>query len=408
VASGEVHHASRFSQRFHAKDRVQILRVLFFFGWSIREVGGAEFSVLGLAEGLLRAGHSVAIADVQKQGSTEKSIGSLQVPYWSIPRAPEPKDVRSSAAFARGVWQTLAVLREFRPDIFSVQSPVFQTALAVGASRLPHHWHLAITVRGSDIRVIPKTFPLLGPWQEHLFERADAVIAVSQSLLRDALNLYPSMRDKAQVIPNSLDASWFDKPVVQPTDDERHVLFVGRFHIVKGIDILLRAWSLLQGHVAGINLWLVGEGEELGSLRSLSDHLGVSKSVRFKGYRAQEELPSLYRAAEIVVLPSRNEGLPRTALEAGACGAICVGARTGGIPETILDGVTGFLVDPESPEALAQGMLRALCLPESDKRRMSAAARAHIQQNFNQETMVARYEQLFQSILRKRTAQEMA
>jgi glycosyltransferase involved in cell wall biosynthesis len=70
----------------------------------------------------------------------------------------------------------------------------------------------------------------------------------------------------------------------------------------------------------------------------------------------------------------------------------------GGIPETILDGVTGFLVDPESPEALAQAMLRALCLPESQKRRMSAAARAHVEHQFNRATMVAHYEKIFQSL----------
>jgi len=64
-------------------------------------------------------------------------------------------------------------------------------------------------------------------------------------------------------------------------------------------------------------------------------------------------------------------------------------------------------VDPESPEALAQAMLRALFLPESQKRRMSAAARAHIEQHFNRATMVASYEQIFQSLFHRQAQQEI-
>jgi glycosyltransferase involved in cell wall biosynthesis len=248
--------------------------------------------------------------------------------------------------------------------------------------------------------------PWLKPWQNRLFKRADAVIALSQSLLQDLLNLYPSARDKAAVIPNGLDRSWFVNSATQSADNERYVLFVGRFHTVKGADLLLHAWSLIQGPMAGLTLWLIGEGQELRSLQSLSEQLGVSKSVRFRGYKTQAELPCLYRDAEVVVVPSRNEGLGRVALEAGACGAICVATNVGGIPETILDGVTGFLVDPESPKALARAMLRALSLPESQKRCMSAAARTHIEQRFNRATMVAQYQQIFQSLFQRHAGQE--
>ena len=374
------------------------MRILLFYGWDIHDLGGAELSVLALAEGLMRAGHSVGIVDIREPGSNHKSLGSLNIPYWSIRSVPMPSGFRSWASFVPGLWQLEAVLRKFRPDLLSVQSPVFQTQLVNAASWLPHRWRLAVTVHGSDVRVQPLRHPVLRSWQARLFRRADAVIAVSQSLLQDVLNLYPSVRDKAAMIPNSLERSWFDNSAAQSADNERYVLFVGRFHVVKGADLLLHAWSLIQGQVAGLSLWLIGEGQELRNLNSLSEQLGVSKSVQFKGYKTQAELPCLYRDAEVVVLPSRNEGLPLIALEAGACGAICVATNVGGIPETILDGVTGFLVDPESPEALAQAMLRALCLPESQKRRMSAAARAHVEHQFNRATMVAHYEKIFQSL----------
>jgi glycosyltransferase involved in cell wall biosynthesis len=381
------------------------VRILFFYGWKtgIQGFGGAQISVVALAEGLARAGHSVGIADIQQECSTKRSLGSLQIPYWSVSNPCTRKGLRSSS-WARGTWQTLALLREFRPDIVSVQSPVFQSPLVVAASWLPHRWRLAVTVRGSDVRQVPPN-PVLRPWQNRLLGKADAMIVVSQSLLPDIVQFGHSVREKAQVIPNAVDPSWFERPALEAVEEERHILFVGRFHVIKGVDILLRAWSLLQRQAPNITLWLVGAGRELESLMSLSEQLGISKSVRFKGSKTQAELHTLYRRARVVVLPSRNEGLPRVALEAGACGAICVATRAGGTPEVIQDEITGFLVDPESPEALAQGMLRALRLPEPERQRMSAAAQAHIQQHFRQETIVARYQQVFQSVLHDRTEQ---
>ncbi len=383
------------------------MRVLLFYGWSIHGRGGAELSVLGLAEGLMKDGHSIGIVDIRQADSNFQSIGSLNIPYWSISSVPIPDDFRSWAFFVRGLWQTSVLLREFRPDILSVQAPVMQSHLLVAASWLPHRWRLTVTVRGSDVRAEPLRLPGLRPWQNRLFKKADAVIAVSQSLLQDALSLYPSVPEKAVVIPNGLDRSWFDLSATPSTSNERYVLFVGRLHTVKGVDLLLHAWSLIQGQAAGIALWLIGEGHELKSLSSLSMQLGVSASVRFKGYKTQAELPRIYRDAEVIVIPSRNEGLPRVALEAGACGAICVATNVGGIPETILDGVTGFLVDPESPAALAQAILRALSLPESQKRRMSVAARAHIEKHFSRAMMVAHYEQVFQSLLQRQGEQKI-
>ncbi|MGO8733652.1 MAG: glycosyltransferase [Terriglobia bacterium] len=399
---GEVYRAHDIRLGRGVALKVLPARVLLFYGWSMHKLYGAELSVLGLAEGLMHAGHSVGIVDIGEAGWKDKSLGSLNVPYWSIPGGFLPWPT-----FVRGLWQLGALLRKFRPDILSIQSPVLQTHLVVAASWWPHRWRLAVTVHGSEVHTIPLRYPMLRLWQKSLFKRADAVISVSQPLLQDALSLYPSVRDKAAVIPNGLDRSWFDHSGVPSTVNERYALFVGRFHTVKGVDLLLKAWSLIQGQAAGIALWLIGDGDELRRLSALSEQLGVQSSVRFKGHKTQAELPDLYRDAEVVVIPSRNEGLPRVALEAGACGAICVATNVGGIPETILDGVTGFLVDPESPEALAQAMLRALCLPESQKRRMSAAAQAHIEQHFNRATMIAHYEQIFQSLSQRQVEQEI-
>jgi glycosyltransferase involved in cell wall biosynthesis len=215
------------------------------------------------------------------------------------------------------------------------------------------------------------------------------------------LALYPFLRSKVRVIYNAADPQWFEKGVVDPpgANLERYLLFVGAFQSIKGVDVLLHAWQRIQGRVPGLSLLLVGEGADFDSLVGLSESLGVSGSVRFVGPKPQEDLLPLYRDAQLVVIPSRNEGLPRVALEAGACGSICVGSNVGGLPEVIEDRITGLLVEPESPEALAEAMLRALNLPAGLKQRMSTAARDKIRQQFGYERMVGSYEELFQSLL---------
>lgn len=181
------------------------------------------------------------------------------------------------------------------------------------------------------------------------------------------------------------------------------MLFAGRLHVVKGVDILLRAWSLVHRQLPGMALRLAGDGAELESLRALSEELAISDSVWFLGYQKQEEVAALCRGAELVVIPSRNEGHPRIALEAGACGAVCVASRVGGIPEAIADGKTGFLTDPESPPALAEGMLRALHLPAEERRGIGQAASKYVEQKFSREAVLASHQDVFRSILRKRS-----
>jgi len=377
------------------------LKVLLFYASEIAALGGAELSVLSLAEGLTKRGHHTTILEFAATPSKRRLASGITVS--SIPRAfyPHLRRPGSWLRFSQSLWQFLKVVHQFKPDVVSVHFPTWQSPPVVAAHALPHKWRLVVTARGSDIGTIPFSQPKLRRWQSLLFQRADAVTAVSESLRRDMLALYPFLRSKVRVIYNAADPQWFEKGVVDPpgANLERYLLFVGAFQSIKGVDVLLHAWQRIQGRVPGLSLLLVGEGADFDSLVGLSESLGVSGSVRFVGPKPQEDLLPLYRDAQLVVIPSRNEGFPRVALEAGACGSICVGSNVGGLPEVIEDRITGLLVEPESPEALAEAMLRALNLPAGLKQRMSTAARDKIRQQFGYERMVGSYEELFQSLL---------
>jgi glycogen synthase len=159
---------------------------------------------------------------------------------------------------------------------------------------------------------------------------------------------------RVHVIPSGTRV--FDAAPAGPTG----VLFVGRLHRQKGVDILLRALPLLPP-VATVTL--VGDGPERAALCRLADELGVADRVTVTGFVPHGMVPGLLAGADVVVLPSRYEELGTALVEAMAAGRPVVAARVGGIPELVRDGVDGLLVPPDDPGALAKAVTRVLANP---------------------------------------------
>lgn len=296
----------------------------------------------------------------------------------------------------------MKVAREFEADIVHVHYPTTQSLPVVGAHGLPHRWHLVVTVHNSDIRVAPQKEPWVRPWQKRLFAAADAVTAVNQALLEDAIASFPVIAKKGSVILNGVGKEWF-LPLAEFDNSNcsgEYVLFAGRLNHVKGVDVLLKAWTRVRSQSPRTKLLLAGEGPDQRLLESLAKDLNISDSVCFLGRKSHEDLRELYAKARIVVLPSRREGLPFSLLEAAATGAICVGTRTAGIPEIIQDGVTGYLVDQDSPEDLSAALVRTLDLTPTTRMQMKRAAQDLARTRFSEDKMVENYLTLFQKLRR--------
>lgn len=160
------------------------------------------------------------------------------------------------------------------------------------------------------------------------------------------------------------------------------ILFVGRLIKRKGADILLESFGQLRSRPQTPRLDIVGDGPEMKNLRSLTDALHLGDVVTFYGALYGPKLWKRYAEASIFVMPSRQssedaEGFGTVFLEAGIFGVPSIGSRTGGIPEAVIDGVTGKLVESEDVGGLAEAIQGLLDDPnELNRLGRNAKARA--------------------------------
>jgi glycosyltransferase involved in cell wall biosynthesis len=185
---------------------------------------------------------------------------------------------------------------------------------------------------------------------------ADAVIAVSGHLRDKAVSM-GVLGTRTHLIRNGIDMHRFHPGSPEEarrrlglTSDEPLVLFVGNLLPVKGLDILIQALWLVRCAGVRFQCVCVGDGPLKSQLRSRIGELGLAPRVRLVGACPQEALPDWYRAAAVLVLPSRSEGVPNVLMEAAACGTPVIASRVGGVPELCHP---ASLVPPEDPRALA-------------------------------------------------------
>ncbi len=171
---------------------------------------------------------------------------------------------------------------------------------------------------------------------------------------------------------------------------------VGRLDPVKNQASLLQAFSRLSARFSDLHLTMVGDGPLRAALEAQAASLGLTERITFTG--ARSDTPDLMRAFDVFVLPSLNEGISNTILEAMATGLPVVAGRVGGNPELVVDGVTGRLYDPADPSALEGALLPYLTDPAL-REAHGRAARGRVVQNFSLEAMVQRYQDLYDELL---------
>ncbi len=246
-----------------------------------------------------------------------------------------------------------------------------------------------------------RAVPLLRILDAFVYSRFQRVVAVSSQVANALTAWQPGIKHKLHVIPNGVPIPDISENKAQIRDklglplDASLILFVGRLSHIKGVDILLRSLSRLNGRE--YRAMLAGTGGQGDELEQLAIQLGVRDKVDFLGLR--DDVSRLMLAADCLVLPSRWEGLPMVVLEAMARAKPVIASAVGGIPEVIQDGITGWLVPPEDPLALAETIKMVLSSPEMACS-VGCAARELITTEFSIDVTAHRTLELYEKLLK--------
>jgi len=172
---------------------------------------------------------------------------------------------------------------------------------------------------------------------------------------------------------------------------------VAMFRGSKGHAHLIDAFAAVRARHPGATLLLVGDGIRRGWVEGLAREAGLADAVVFTGFR--RDVPALLGAMDCFVLAStRTEGVPQSLLQAFAAGVPVVASDIGGVPEVVVDGATGLLVQSQSAPALAAGIARVLDEPGAAEAR-AAAARAMVEGRFSHAAAMARLLALYDELI---------
>lgn len=248
----------------------------------------------------------------------------------------------------------------------------------------------SVTVHGHEVMYARRGLrqalkAVLKPLQIAVMNTAERVLPVS-AFTRDRLIEAGVAEEKICLIYNGIDLEDFAEPAdvsvllqEKGLAGKRLILTVGRLVERKGHDTVIRGMPALLREVPDAVYVIVGEGPERAKLCELAEREGVAERVFLLGRVSREEMVGLMSRSDVFVMPSRQvgtsvEGFGIVFLEAGALGKPVVGGRSGGIPDAIDDGITGLLVDPLDPAAVAGAVSRILLTPAL-ARRMGEAGR---------------------------------
>jgi glycosyltransferase involved in cell wall biosynthesis len=229
-------------------------------------------------------------------------------------------------------------------------------------------------------------------------KRFSALAAVSDAVAQRLLDsgVHPG---KIRTIANGIDVQAFEnrEPLQSLRFDRAKVIgMVARLDLQKGFEYLLRAIQALRSSFDGLKVVIVGEGPDRAAIENMVEEYGLQSNVILAGQ--QTDMAGAYAAMDIFVLPSLNEGLPMTILEAMAASRPVIATRVGAIPTVIKDGENGLLVDARDTDGLRNAIASLLSDPDRC-RRLGDQAHGWVSANFTSEAMALKYRQMYEEVL---------
>lgn len=252
-----------------------------------------------------------------------------------------------------------------------------------------HMFHTLAALKNQIARGEEREQQLRVEVEQQVMDQVDTIIAATTLDRKQTLGYYQVDAEKIRIAPCGVDLNLF-----QPRDQQaarqrlglqdlpkRMILLVGRIEPLKGIDSLIEAVAILQqrhpewrGELGAMVVGGASDAQpeqwnaEQRRLDALRKRLGIADSIRFMGAHGQHDLAAFYNAADIVTMPSHYESFGMATLEGMASGRAVVSTAAGGPALIIEDGISGLLVEPNNPQALANQFERILLDAEFQRR----------------------------------------
>jgi len=256
-------------------------------------------------------------------------------------------------------------------------------------------------------KTIKKIFyKIQNPMLKFIMNQADVIIAANEYEKKDFLNICKT--DKIQIIKNGIDLNKLQSNKLNFKNKyscpEKIILFVGRFSLVKGIDILLKSFKELSENKKYSNIKLVILGSDFGyytKMMKMIKEFNLKEKTIVVVNPSREDVISAYHACEFLVLPSRWELSPLTPLEGFACKKTVISSNISGIPFVISHNKTGLLVESENYKELTKVMEKLFDEPEFRKN-LEKNAFIEVTEKLNSDKMTEGFLQVFENIVKKK------
>ena len=257
--------------------------------------------------------------------------------------------------------------------------------------RIPYvvYYHYDVAYQVAEINGRRVIGTLLAALERFAFGKATSVWVTSPSLVSKARRFGAQ---RVLVIPNWYVLYWDEiqdekiRRVRTKRSAKPHILFVGRLHPVKQVDLLLRAFHELHKTNPDVNMHILGDGEEREKLAALTRNLGLSKKVHFLGFVDRKTVSEMMLQSAVLALPSKIEGSPRSLIEAMIHKLPIVATNVPGIRDLVEHGKTGYLINHADPIELAHGIGFVLRNREKAER-MAERAYTFARENFSRQSV---------------------
>jgi len=372
---------------------MMLMRILYWTPFFVPDLGGIETLSAQLLPALQRCGYefTVVTSHGRYQLPDETEYAGIPIHRFGFREAIGQNDLTRIIQIRQQVAQ---IKRVFRPDLvhlhISDPSAFFHlnTLQAhIAPTLLSLHQNLdyyGLQTDGSSSALLAR-----------VISTSQWVTTVSQSILAKLHQRDSRLVARSSVVYNGLPTTRH-VPTPLPFDPPQLLCF-GRLIPRKGFDVALAAFALLLAEHPRAQLTIAGDGVQRDVLQQQAATLNLGERVRFAGAISQPDVPDLLNRATVVIIPSRAEGLPMAALEAGQMARPIVAANFDGVGEAVIHGRTGLIVPQEDSRALAAAISHLLTHP-AVAAQLGQNARDYVQDAFSLDTTAAAYDRLYRQL----------